>query len=641
MRRWGALVPAVAVWTAAAGGQTQAPQTIRTGIEVVQVDVSVLDRDRRPVRDLKASDFTVLEDGKPRPVVAFTPIEIPPPERPAPGAPAWLTEVAPDVASNDLPREGRLVVIMFDQTIRNAQRAIARRIAKAAVDALGPADLAAIVHTATGTPQNFTRDRSLLYAAIDAPMMGLLDGEEWIGSTPANRGFSTGSGQPVDRGQCPLGKCTLEAITRIADQLRNLPRRKSLLFVTTAFTIQEFTDGEVKALREKMFRALDVANLTVYPIDPMGLETLAIDASPPSGARPSNSRLPIADNNLRRQGNLEALSDRTGGRAVMNANDPDTIVPAIFAESGAYYSLGFESADRAANGRFHEISVRVNRPNVTVTSRRGHYAGAATPEPSVSIAGPPADLVAALSAGWPATDSQLTISASPFADPSASRPIAAIAISTPAARGKVGVLVAAFDRNGRSVNHHWQVLDLSDATDDISPFEFFSRLPLEPGSYELRAAIRGGDGKHGSVFTYLTVPDFAKAPLSLSGVVLDATPPLPSGPPNAFQSAALPFMPTTRREFATTDDVRAFVRVYEGGRDAIQPVRVTSKIQNSTGRIVFERTQTIEVADFDERRAADALVDLPRTLASGQYLLTIDAARQQTTARRDVRFEVR
>jgi hypothetical protein len=58
-------------------------QTFRTGVDVIQLDVSVLDKDRRPVRGLTASDFTVTEDGQTRPVVAFKAIDLPAPA-PAP-----------------------------------------------------------------------------------------------------------------------------------------------------------------------------------------------------------------------------------------------------------------------------------------------------------------------------------------------------------------------------------------------------------------------------------------------------------------------------------------------------------------------------------------------------------------------------
>ena len=42
--------------------------TFQTGVELVQLDVSVLDDKRQPVRGLSAADFTVLENGVPRPV---------------------------------------------------------------------------------------------------------------------------------------------------------------------------------------------------------------------------------------------------------------------------------------------------------------------------------------------------------------------------------------------------------------------------------------------------------------------------------------------------------------------------------------------------------------------------------------------
>ena len=119
-------------------------QTFRAGITVVQVDVSVLDKQRHPVRGLKASDFTVLEDGKPRDIVAFTPVDLPARTATrAPGAAAWTRDVAPDVATNDVPAEGRLVVIAFDWSIRFDDSTLARKIARATVNDLGPGDEAA------------------------------------------------------------------------------------------------------------------------------------------------------------------------------------------------------------------------------------------------------------------------------------------------------------------------------------------------------------------------------------------------------------------------------------------------------------------------------------------------------------------
>ena len=145
--------------------------TFRTGVDAVQIDVSVLDKDRRPVRGLTAADFTVLEDGKPRQIVGFSAVELPP--LPAAVAPAGIDTVPPDVVRNDLP-DGRIVVILLDPflervmvpgrvTIADPPGITAlRATAVSIVNGLGPGDLAAVGHTIYGVPQNFTTDKARL-----------------------------------------------------------------------------------------------------------------------------------------------------------------------------------------------------------------------------------------------------------------------------------------------------------------------------------------------------------------------------------------------------------------------------------------------------------------------------------------------
>jgi hypothetical protein len=67
------------------------PPQFRAGVEVVRLDVAVLDRDRVPVRDLRASNFTVLEDGAPRPIVSFNDVSGPEPDG---SLVPWMREVS-------------------------------------------------------------------------------------------------------------------------------------------------------------------------------------------------------------------------------------------------------------------------------------------------------------------------------------------------------------------------------------------------------------------------------------------------------------------------------------------------------------------------------------------------------------------
>src|SRR3954470_24834724 len=83
---------------------SQPQATFQSGVDVVQVDVTILDKDRRPVRGLAQSDFTILEDGKRRPIVAFAAVDLA--ERAASSAGAtWTRDVPRDVTTNDFRPE--------------------------------------------------------------------------------------------------------------------------------------------------------------------------------------------------------------------------------------------------------------------------------------------------------------------------------------------------------------------------------------------------------------------------------------------------------------------------------------------------------------------------------------------------------
>ena len=125
---------------------------------------------------------------------------------------------------NDGPA-GRLVVILIDPFLQRVMvpgrvtiadppgLTALRATARAVVDSLAPGDLAVVSHTFYGTPQNFTTDRARLKQSIDATAFGTnkrAEGEEW--------------------GNCDCGTCRLEAITRVADALRNEPQRRKTVF---------------------------------------------------------------------------------------------------------------------------------------------------------------------------------------------------------------------------------------------------------------------------------------------------------------------------------------------------------------------------------------------------------------------------
>jgi hypothetical protein len=176
----------------------------------------------------------------------------------------------------------------------------------------------------------------------------------------------------------------------------------------------------------------------------------------------------------------------------------------------------------------------------------------------------------------------------------------------------------------------------------FSRYDLLTRIDLKPGEYELRLSAHSAAlDKFGSVYAHVDVPDFAKAPLSLSGVVLDATPGVPAAPIEALKDVVA-VVPTTEREFMRVDRVNAFMRVYQGGKAALAPVVVTIRILNAEGATAFEQKDPLAAEAFGKLRAADEKFAMPLVrLAPGDYLLTIEAALGSATARRDVRFHVK
>ena len=83
-----AAAAAAAVTVTALSAQQPPPPTFRTGVTIVPVDVRVLDRNGKPVTDLKQEDFTVLEDGAPQDIRHFSarglvPMPVPAETKPA------------------------------------------------------------------------------------------------------------------------------------------------------------------------------------------------------------------------------------------------------------------------------------------------------------------------------------------------------------------------------------------------------------------------------------------------------------------------------------------------------------------------------------------------------------------------------
>jgi hypothetical protein len=129
--------------------------------------------------------------------------------------------------------------------------------------------------------------------------------------------------------------------------------------------------------------------------------------------------------------------------------------------------------------------------------------------------------------------------------------------------------------------------------------------------------------------------------LSLSGIAVAASPARAAAPPDAF-AGLLPIVPTAQRQFGKSDTVTAFVRVYQRLKDAGGLVDVTARIIDATDRSVFQAAVSVPAERFSSYLASDYRLQLPiERLATGEYLLTIDARQGERTARTGLRFTIK
>jgi len=616
-------------------GQDVRPQPrFRGGVDLVMVDVSVLDKDRQPVRGLLRDRFTVFEDGEPREIVAFSEVEVPGAEALPTG---WMRDVAPDVKTNSATGS-RILLLVFDDgqiSMSPHHAAAARAIGNLLVDQLGPDDLAAVVFTRDNrNAMDFTSDRARLRAAIDRFHSGGDDGMGFL----FNR-YSTG---------------VLKSITNYLAEIRD--RRRAVVYISPGVagtTSAAGGDPELYYRTQDAIREARRANITFYPIDPRGLVGLDFEAVGAAirEAEEGADVMQVArdavnaewDSMNSMNDHLHVLAENTGGFVVGNSNTFAGGVAQIFRESSSYYLLGFRRLD-PPDGKNRRLEVHVDYPGALVHARSGYS------EPKPPKAGKePTPTAQAISGLLPATDLPIRAVATPFAIGKQKKAavIVTLGLQRPVPQGamkeQVKLLLGAFDPEGRSRASRTLTgtVTLRPVGAGTARYELLGRIDLDPGRYQMRVSAESLSlGQTGSVYFELMVPDFKKEPVSLSGVVLEADPALPSAGRDELSGVATA-VPTTQREFQGHRG-RAYVRVYQNPKDGVAvPVELVTRIVDERGDPVLDRTDVLDVWDFDESRAADYSIDLPVTsLAPGPYLLTFEATLGDYLARREVRFSV-
>jgi VWFA-related protein len=366
---------------------------IRAAVNLVEVDVDVTDRDGKLVKGLRQDQFSIAEDGKDQKISAFDYYDVEKIEKADAAEAAPITipigSVAPTEEVRQQMRDRRMIVLFFDLT--SLQPNDLTRSTLAAKQFLSrqmtPADVVGVV--AFGNQlrviADFTNDRDLLSRAVDALLPGkeaqlaalaaaTSTGIDAAVSEDTNTAFSADDTEfnafNTDR--------KLASIESLADLLRDIPGKKSVLQFTSGITqTGEDNRSQLRATTD----AANRANLSIYTVDSRGLlaEIPGGDAS--VGASSGNamySGAAVFQQSGARQDSRETLAtlaSDTGGRSFFDLGDLGQAFHSVQADTAGYYLVGYYSTNAQHDGRWRTLRVKVaGVPGARVRYRQGYYA---------------------------------------------------------------------------------------------------------------------------------------------------------------------------------------------------------------------------------------------------------------------------
>lgn len=671
------LVAAAVVRDRAQSDPSTRPQ-FRAGVEYVQVDARVVDANGQPVAGLTQNDFTVFEDGARQTLKTFVAVDLPLP--PTSGRFVSSSGVKPDVSSNVMTAlRGRTYLIVLDTlNINSLRTAVTRKFLNTFIErSIGPDDLVGVATTGVDAAhQSFTNDKTKIEEAINQ-----LFGQ---GGSPT---VENADSIVTKAGRSNLGGPTLPAIMRLPSSDVVLTRArvsqnrlqeyvatlgaaqggsKAIILISESIPFEMITNTDALVLiggSERLRQSAQRGNVPIYPVDPRGLTSGGEDSiQVGQGGLDDSPGTALLAEVRRSQDRLRILADDSGGVPIIK-NDIQAALDHVVQLSSRYYTLGYDSTNPPSNGKYRRITVRVNRPGVTVLARHGYSAHAVVstaPPKESSLAGPPgasSELREALNAVVPMPDLPMLTTAAAFRQPGGRNTSVAIVLETSGTdlawrendslAAPIEMTAIAIDAYGgvrTGFVDHARFESKSDAGDRVKTFGFrwLARLTdVKPGHYQVRVAAANGPGRQGSVWLDLDIPDFFKPALAMSDVLISSVfaTQRPTLRPDKLLADALPAPPTTLRQYLANDAIAIYGEVYDN----------TSRqhdVETSVAIISAGGEQIVRTAELHPSaggviaiKARPALTNL----SPGRYTLVIearDAANRSVATGRAVPFQI-
>jgi VWFA-related protein len=370
--------------SAAASALQDSTPTFHAGTKLVEVDVVARSKGA-PATGLTKENFTLFDNGKQQ-NIAFFSIRSP---RTARSVSATALPTLPAGAvSNRLERDGpllsRATILLVDQknTAQDTQAFAIQRI-KTFVQTTRNRDRFAIYSFGKDgelhAVQELTDDRELLLRAANTlkAMDPNYRTQDTTGMTDhAAQAFNTET-------VMEQVAVTKRVLTTIARHMANVPGRKNLIWITTAFPL--FVEGvDFRPDVEQAARALNEANIALYIVDAraligalQGLTAVPnAEARGPSSLRQLQMQMGRGESASPRGLNTETMfAGLTGGLVFYNkSNAIEESIQTAVDDGELTYTLGFYPTEEGKDGSWHDLKVAVERRGVTVRYRRSYLA---------------------------------------------------------------------------------------------------------------------------------------------------------------------------------------------------------------------------------------------------------------------------
>ena len=549
-------VPAPAPPPATGVPQPNEPAVIRTSSDLVRIDVEVTDGSGKPVRGLRADQFSITDDGQPQKVSIFSyedieAIETAGEENTAPiVVPIDSPNPSAAQAAGDQVRNRRLLVLLFDMTSLGTDDLIRAHDAadKFVKQQMSKADLVAVVTFGSNLKvlANFTNDRPTLERAIARLIPGISSQIASPLYAAAQNGESevqqdTGAAYTPDETEFNVFNTDqkLEAVEGLANILGAIAGRKAIIEFTSGIT----QTGEEN--RTQLRAATDAANradVSIYSIDSRGLLAVVPGGDSTADAAAGTSMFTGAsvyhqtDQREDSRETLATLSTDTGGRAFFDLGDLNEAFPRILQDNTGYYLVGYYLGSNIPHdGGWRAVRVKVNSPGARVRSRNGYYAPRDFQH--LEREDRQRQLAEAMRSDHPVVELPIAVETAIFRlnDQQVYVPISAKLSSTALDWAqKHGRREAAFDfaAEVRAVPSGRSVAELQDTINvrlDEQRFEqvrqsnlvYQGGVVLSPGSYRLKFLVRENEsGKIGTFEQGLEVPPRQPSRMTLSSVLL-------------------------------------------------------------------------------------------------------------------------